>query len=141
MSVIFSFENFQNLILILKLQKKNRKQFSVSGIIPSELVALNCLYWEENACHRQWMSQQDFAYLQEWLMKIPYPSQWSINMVKVSPCRFEQCLSAFPMLVVEGYCETALFRYLPNNVFGSPQFCKYISYEGHLFFLKVQNLV
>ena len=62
-------------------------------------------------------------------------------MVNVSPCRFEQCLSAFPMLVVEGYCETALFRYLPNNVFGSPQFYKYISYEGHLFFLKVQNLV
>ena len=40
-------------------------------------------------------------------------------MVKVPPYRFEQCLSAFTMLLVEGYCEAALFRYLPNHAFGS----------------------
>ena len=35
-------------------------------------------------------------------------------MVKLTPCRFEQCLSAFTMLLVEGYYETALLDvYLP----------------------------
>ena len=32
--------------------------FLVSGIIASELAFLNYLYWEENACLRQYMCQQ-----------------------------------------------------------------------------------
>ena len=33
-------------------------KFVVSEIIVSELVALNCLYKEDNTCHRQSMCQQ-----------------------------------------------------------------------------------
>ena len=38
---LFFFENVQNLIKVLKLQKKNGETFFVSEIIASELVALN----------------------------------------------------------------------------------------------------
>ena len=62
-------------------------------------------------------------------------------MVMVPFFRFEQCLGQFAMLLVEGYCETALFRLLGNDVLGSPEFPKYISYECHLFFENVQNLM
>ena len=34
------------------MKKKNRKKFLVFEIIASEFVALNCLYQEENICHR-----------------------------------------------------------------------------------------
>ena len=37
------------------MQGKNEKKSFVSEIIVSELVALNCLYEEENTCHRQSM--------------------------------------------------------------------------------------
>ena len=37
------------------------------------------------------------------------------------------------MLLVEGSYEKRLFRELIYNVFRSPWFRKYISYEGHLF--------
>ena len=45
------------------------------------------------------------------------------------------------MLIVERYSETRLFRHLSNNVFATLQFWKYISYEGHFFLQKVQNLM
>ena len=38
------------------MQEKIEKKFFVFEIIESELVALNCLYSEENACHQQSMS-------------------------------------------------------------------------------------
>ena len=41
------------------------------------------------------------------------------------------------MLLVKDYSETGLFRHLSNHVFRSLQVQKYISYEGHLFFLKI----
>ena len=34
------------------MKKKFEKKPFVFEIIPSELVALNCLYQEENTCHR-----------------------------------------------------------------------------------------
>ena len=37
------------------MMKKGEKMFFVSGIIASELVSLNCLYLEKNACHWQSM--------------------------------------------------------------------------------------
>ena len=40
---------------IAKMQRKIGKKFFVSEIIVSELVALNCLYLEENTCHQQLM--------------------------------------------------------------------------------------
>ena len=46
-------KNVQNLMYIPKMQREIEKKPFVSEIIVSELVALNCLYKEENTCHRQ----------------------------------------------------------------------------------------
>ena len=43
--------------------------------------------------------------------------QWSIKMIKVLWCRFQQCLRKFTMLLVEGSPETGLFRHLSYHVF------------------------
>ena len=37
---------------------KIEKKFFLFEIIPSEFVALNCLYQEENTCHRQSLCQE-----------------------------------------------------------------------------------
>ena len=55
--------------------------------------------------------------------------------------RFQQCLGPFTMLLFDGSSETRLFRRLSNHVFGSPQFRKYIGYEGHTFIKNLQNLL
>ena len=38
------------------MQKKIDKMFFVSEIIAFELAVLNCIYYEENTCHRQSIS-------------------------------------------------------------------------------------
>ena len=43
--------------------------------------------------------------------------QWSMNMIKVLWCRFQQWLGTFTMLLVEGSCETGLLIHLSNHVF------------------------
>ena len=58
------------------------------------------------------------------------------NIIRVLLCRFQHCLGAFDAFPVEGCSETRLFTHLSNYVFRSPQFRKYISYEGHLFVSK-----
>ena len=45
------------------------------------------------------------------------------------------------MLLVEGSSKTRLFRNLSNQLFRSPEFGKYIGYEGHLLFGNAQNLM
>ena len=57
-------------------------------------------------------------------------------MVEVVWFRFQQCLIRLTMLLVEGSSETRTFRDLFNHVFRSPQYGKWISCEGHLFFWK-----
>ena len=37
------------------MQKKIQKKFLVSQIIASEMAAVNCLYYEGNACHNKSM--------------------------------------------------------------------------------------
>ena len=49
------FEKFLNLMQISKMPKKNWKKLSVFETISSELVALNCLYYEENTSYQQSM--------------------------------------------------------------------------------------
>ena len=49
--VIF-FENIQNLMYISKMKKQIQKMLSVSEVIAFEYTVLNCLYSEENTCHR-----------------------------------------------------------------------------------------
>ena len=53
-------------------------------------------------------------------------------------CRFQQCLGPFTMFLFQGSSERGLFKHLPNHVFCSPYFKKYISYEGRLFFKMFQ---
>ena len=44
--------------------------------------------------------------------------QWSMNLIKILSCRFQQCLGTFIMSLVEGSSEIGLFRYLSDYVFG-----------------------
>ena len=63
------------------------------------------------------------------------------NMIKVWSVRFQQCLGQCSMFSVEECSETGLFRHLYNHVFPSPQFPKYISYQGHLLLENVEKLM
>ena len=40
------------------MQKKIQKKFLVSQIIASEMAAVNCLYYEGNACHNKSMRSE-----------------------------------------------------------------------------------
>ena len=40
------------------MQKKIEKKFLVSEIIASEMAAVNCLYYEGNACHNKSMRSE-----------------------------------------------------------------------------------
>ena len=45
-------ENVENLMEISEMRRKIEKKKFFSEIIVSELVPLNCIYSEENTCHR-----------------------------------------------------------------------------------------
>ena len=62
-------------------------------------------------------------------------------MVQVLLSRSQQCLNPFTMLRVKGSFETGLFGHITSHVFRSAFFRKEISYEGHLFFENVPNLM
>ena len=62
-------------------------------------------------------------------------------MVTVLLSRSQQCLNPFTMLPVKGSFETGLFGHISSHVFRSAYFRKEISYEGHLFFENVLNLM
>ena len=49
--------------------------------------------------------------------KFNWPLQYSMNMIKMLWCRFQQCLGTFTMLFVEGSSEKTLFRHLSDYVF------------------------
>ena len=42
---------------------------------------------------------------------------WSMNIIKVLWCRFQQCLGTFTMFLVEGCSEMGVFRHLSDDVF------------------------
>ena len=69
------------------------------------------------------------------------PSQWSIDLVNVVSLIFQQSLGPFTKFLVEGFSDMGVFRQLCNHVFAFLYFHKYISYECHLSFEKVQNLI
>ena len=50
--------------------------------------------------------------------------QWSMNMINVLWCKFQQCLGTFTMLLLEGMSEMGLFRYLSDHVSGVRNFGK-----------------
>ena len=60
---------------------------------------------------------------------------------KLLPFRFQQCFRPFNMLTVHKCSENGIFSHLSDHAFCSLYFLKYISYEAHLFFEKVQNFL
>ena len=82
---------------------------------------------------------QDLACQPERIFRTQFRCQWLINMIKVLSCRFQECLCTFTILIAEASSETRLFRHLSDNVFGACNFGNTKSYEGHLFFQRVQN--
>ena len=60
---------------------------------------------------------EDFACQYKRLFPTHLPWQRSMNVIKVLWCRFQQCLGAFTMLLVEGSSQRALFRHLSDYVF------------------------
>ena len=62
-------------------------------------------------------------------------------MVTVLLSSSQHCLNPFTMLPVKGSFETGLFGHISSHVFRSAYFQKEISYEGHLFFENVLNLM
>ena len=62
-------------------------------------------------------------------------------MVTVLLSRSQECLNPFIMLPVKGSFETGLFVHISSHVFRSAYFPKGISYERHLFFENISNLI
>ena len=54
--------------------------------------------------------------------KFNWPLQYSMNMIKMLWCRFQQCLGTSPMLLVQGSSETGLFILLSNHNIGVRNF-------------------
>ena len=72
--------------------------------------ALNML---TNSLRNLDISKRDFFSTQ-------FPWQWSINMLKVLPFRFQQCLVTFRMLILKGSSKRGLFRDLFLARFSEP---------------------
>ena len=107
------------------MQQTTAKKFFVSEIIASEMVSLivsvkkrilfigsQCLNKESRylACQKQRRFWTELTW------------QWSLNMIKMLWCRFQQCFGTFTMLFVKGSSETILFRHWSDHVFGERNF-------------------
>ena len=107
------------------MQQTTAKKFFVSEIIASEMVSLivsvkkrilfigsQCLNKESRylACQKQRRFWTELTW------------QWSLNMIKMLWCRFQQCFGTFTMLLVKGSSETILFRHWSDHVFGERNF-------------------
>ena len=103
------------------MQQTIAKKFFVSEIIASEMVSLivsvkkrilfigsQCLNKESRylACQKQRRFWTELTW------------QWSLNIIKMLWCRFQQCFGTFTMLLVKGSSETILFRHWSDHVFG-----------------------
>ena len=62
-----------------------------------------------------------------------------MNMVKVLLFSFEQYLTPFTALIVQGSSERGLFRHLSNHVFRIPSGQKYITLKVIFFFENFEN--
>ena len=63
------------------------------------------------------MQSQDLACQYKRFFRLQFLCQWTMNMIKVLWCRFQQCSGTFTVLLVERSSETGLFRHLSNHVF------------------------
>ena len=107
------------------MEQKTEKNLSVSEIIATELVSLNVrmenkIIFISSQCDNK--QSQDFACQRERLFPTQFPRQWSMKIVKLLWCRFQQCLGTFTLLLVEGSSETRVFMDLSIHVFGVRNF-------------------
>ena len=62
-------------------------------------------------------------------------------MIKLLSWRFRKYWGRFQILTVKAFYETLLLRQWSNQDFQSLSFWKYVSYDHHLFFQNVSNLI
>ena len=65
---------------------------------------------------------QDLACKKQILFPTQLTWQWSMNMIKMLSCRFQQWFRRFSMLLVEGSSKTRLFRHFSEYLFGVHNF-------------------
>ena len=126
------------------MEQKNQKKILVLKIIALELGSRNSRILEQDTCHWQSICYQATLRFNISLMVI-FSKQGSLrvmkNMMKVLSCTYWKSLGPFNMLTVKGCSETVFFREWSNQVFDSLYFPKESSYDDHLFFQNVQNLM
>ena len=91
--------------------------------IPSEVFGTNKL--SRNSQQTEW---RFYLLLTETFSNSIFPGVMK-NMIEVESCRFRKCFEIFNRMIVEWYCVTWLFGHWSNQVFGSLEFRKEISYE------------
>ena len=79
------------------------------------------------------------ACIDERLFETQLTWQWSMNMLKVLWCWFQERFCTFTMLLVEGSSETGLFRHLSDRVFGGRNFRNTKSMSV-IIFLKISKI-
>ena len=96
------------------MKKKIHKKRFIFEIITSEFVVLNCLYQEENTCHRHSVCYETVlgfcTSLKETFCKtidLPVINKYG----KELSLKFEKCFGAFTMLLFVRPSETGLFRH------------------------------
>ena len=72
------------------------------------------LFLDSQCCNKQ---SQELACQSERLSPTQLSWQWSMNMITVLWCRFQQCLGTFTMVLVRGSSVTRHFRHLSDYVF------------------------
>ena len=102
------------------MEQKTEKNLFVSEIIAPELVSLNVpmknkiIFIGSQCVSKQ---SQGFACQKGRVFPTQFSRQWSMKIVKVLWCRFQQCLNTFTLLLVEESSETGVFRHLSNHLF------------------------
>ena len=102
-----------NLIYISKCSKKLRKCFFFwdnciwIGITKLSLLRTGYI----------WSAAQDLTCQLERFFPTQLTWQWSINMLNVLWCWFQQCFGMFTMLLIDGSSKTGLFRHLSDHAF------------------------
>ena len=94
------------------MQKKIEKKFLVSEIMASEMAAVNCLYYEGNACHNKSMGSETVLRLCMSVREIfCYPIAFiDINKyAKLPSSRFQKWFFRLTMPVVKVSSETGFF--------------------------------
>ena len=113
-------------------------------MIAFELVAVDTrFYWARIlVIGYQYVNKesQDFRYYSSRIFLADLLPEWSKNMTRILPWRFNQSFRPINMLTLHKCSDTGRFRHLSNPAFCSLQFQKQITSEAHIFF-KVSQIL